>query len=296
MAGSVNKVILIGNLGADPEIRSTQDGRPVANLRVATTESWRDKNFGRAARADRVAPRRHLQRGPVPDCRAISEEGLEGLPRRPASDPQMGGSERAGALHHRSGAAGLQLVADHARFTREQRFRRLCRIERQWRQFRQVGTDGFGRLVRQGNRRRNPVLGLRGLYCAVDRRRPAPFTSIRLPAKTHGIIGNYDSGELAVRPDVNGGRDVGRFVERAALYADGLGRLPVAVPQARSAFRTEEARDRPSAVGDAWPALQLPLEPAGRRSCARSPKCRRRMRIASGIRCSGRYRCLAEVR
>jgi len=46
MAGSVNKVILVGNLGRDPEIRRTQDGRPVANLRVATTETWRDKNTG----------------------------------------------------------------------------------------------------------------------------------------------------------------------------------------------------------------------------------------------------------
>lgn len=46
MAGSVNKVILIGNLGADPEIRNTQDGRPIANLRVATTETWRDRNSG----------------------------------------------------------------------------------------------------------------------------------------------------------------------------------------------------------------------------------------------------------
>jgi len=46
MAGSVNKVILIGNLGADPEIRRTQDGRPVANLRLATSESWRDKTTG----------------------------------------------------------------------------------------------------------------------------------------------------------------------------------------------------------------------------------------------------------
>ena len=46
MAGSVNKVILVGNLGADPEIRRTQDGRPIANLRVATSESWRDKNTG----------------------------------------------------------------------------------------------------------------------------------------------------------------------------------------------------------------------------------------------------------
>ncbi len=46
MAGSVNKVILVGNLGADPEIRRTQDGRPIANLRIATSESWRDKNSG----------------------------------------------------------------------------------------------------------------------------------------------------------------------------------------------------------------------------------------------------------
>jgi single-strand DNA-binding protein len=46
MAGSVNKVILIGNLGADPEIRRTQDGRPIANLRIATSETWRDRNSG----------------------------------------------------------------------------------------------------------------------------------------------------------------------------------------------------------------------------------------------------------
>jgi single-strand DNA-binding protein len=46
MAGSVNKVILVGNLGADPEIRSIQDGTRVANLRVATSETWRDKMSG----------------------------------------------------------------------------------------------------------------------------------------------------------------------------------------------------------------------------------------------------------
>jgi single-strand DNA-binding protein len=46
MAGSVNKVILIGNLGADPEVRHTQDGRPIVNLRVATSENWRDKASG----------------------------------------------------------------------------------------------------------------------------------------------------------------------------------------------------------------------------------------------------------
>lgn len=46
MAGSINKVILVGNLGADPEIRATQDGREICNLRVATSESWKDKNTG----------------------------------------------------------------------------------------------------------------------------------------------------------------------------------------------------------------------------------------------------------
>jgi single-strand DNA-binding protein len=46
MAGSVNKVILVGNLGADPEIRRTADGRPIANLRVATSENWKDKATG----------------------------------------------------------------------------------------------------------------------------------------------------------------------------------------------------------------------------------------------------------
>jgi single-strand DNA-binding protein len=46
MAGSVNKVILVGNLGKDPEIRRTQDGRPIANLSIATSETWRDKSTG----------------------------------------------------------------------------------------------------------------------------------------------------------------------------------------------------------------------------------------------------------
>ena len=46
MAGSVNKVILVGNLGADPEIRHTNDGKPIVNLRVATNEQWRDRATG----------------------------------------------------------------------------------------------------------------------------------------------------------------------------------------------------------------------------------------------------------
>ncbi|MBL6596977.1 MAG: single-stranded DNA-binding protein [Candidatus Puniceispirillum sp.] len=46
MAGSVNKVILVGNLGRDPEVRSMQDGNKVVNLSLATSERWKDKNSG----------------------------------------------------------------------------------------------------------------------------------------------------------------------------------------------------------------------------------------------------------
>ncbi len=46
MAGSLNKVMLIGNLGADPEVRSFQNGGKVCNLRIATSESWKDRNTG----------------------------------------------------------------------------------------------------------------------------------------------------------------------------------------------------------------------------------------------------------
>ena len=46
MSGSVNRVIIIGNLGADPDIKRTQDGRPIANLSIATSEIWKDKNTG----------------------------------------------------------------------------------------------------------------------------------------------------------------------------------------------------------------------------------------------------------
>ena len=52
MSGSVNKVILVGNLGADPEIRRLNTGEPVANLRIATSESWKDRQSGE--RKDKV--------------------------------------------------------------------------------------------------------------------------------------------------------------------------------------------------------------------------------------------------
>ena len=46
MAGSVNKVILVGNLGRDPEVRQTQEGRPIVNLSLATSETWKDRQSG----------------------------------------------------------------------------------------------------------------------------------------------------------------------------------------------------------------------------------------------------------
>jgi single-strand DNA-binding protein len=46
MAGSINKVILVGNLGKDPEVRATQDGREICNLTIATGETWKDKSTG----------------------------------------------------------------------------------------------------------------------------------------------------------------------------------------------------------------------------------------------------------
>jgi single-strand DNA-binding protein len=52
MAGSLNKVTLIGNVGKDPEIRSTQDGREVASFPLATSESWKDKSGERKERTE----------------------------------------------------------------------------------------------------------------------------------------------------------------------------------------------------------------------------------------------------
>ena len=82
MAGSVNKVILVGNLGADPEIRHTQDGRAIANLRVATSENWRDKATGE--RREKTEWHRVVifNENLCEDCRAVSEEGLQGLSSR----------------------------------------------------------------------------------------------------------------------------------------------------------------------------------------------------------------------
>ena len=55
MAGSINKVILLGRLGADPEIRMSQDGKKIAKFSLATSESWKDKQSGEKKRENRMA-------------------------------------------------------------------------------------------------------------------------------------------------------------------------------------------------------------------------------------------------
>ena len=125
MAGSVNKVILVGNLGKDPEIRRTQDGRPIANLSIATSETWRDKGTGE--RKEKTEWHRVVifNEAALQDRRAVSEEGRQGLHRGRAADPQMDRPERRREILDRSRAAGLQLDPDHARRPQRRRWRQL---------------------------------------------------------------------------------------------------------------------------------------------------------------------------
>jgi len=97
MARGVNKVILVGNLGADPETRAMPSGSTVANLRIATSESWRDKTSGEQAGAHRVAPRRAVRpaggKSPASICVRGSQVYIEGsLRTRKWQDKQ--GNER----------------------------------------------------------------------------------------------------------------------------------------------------------------------------------------------------------
>ena len=105
MAG-VNKVILVGNLGDDPEVRSLNNGGEVVNMRVATSEQLEGPRR-QPPGADRMAPRRHLQRESRPGRQILSEEGLQGLSRGPDPDPQMAGPVGPGPLFDRGRAAAL---------------------------------------------------------------------------------------------------------------------------------------------------------------------------------------------
>ena len=114
MAGSVNKVILVGNLGKDPEVRRFQNGGQVVNFTLATTESWKDKATGERKEKTEWHNVAIFNEDLRRDRRAIPQEGLEGLRRGSAADPQVAGQGRQRAQHDGSRAAGLQQQADAA--------------------------------------------------------------------------------------------------------------------------------------------------------------------------------------
>ncbi len=129
MAGSVNKVILVGNLGKDPEIRRTQDGRPIANLRIATSDTWRDKATGERREKTEwhsvVIFNENLCKIAEQYLKKGSKVFIEGV----AADAQVAGPGRPGPLLDRGRAAGLQRQPDDARRPRGRR-RRGCRCRR----------------------------------------------------------------------------------------------------------------------------------------------------------------------
>ena len=115
MAGSVNKVILVGNLGKDPEIRRTQDGRPIANLSVATSESWRDKTTGE--RKEKTEWHRVVifSEGLCKIAEQYLKKGSKVYLEGQLADPQIHRQGRRREIFDRGGAAELQFGAHHAR-------------------------------------------------------------------------------------------------------------------------------------------------------------------------------------
>ena len=101
MAGSVNKVILVGNLGKDPESRTFANGGKVVSFSLATSESWKDRSSGERKEKTEWHNISIFSEGLAPGRRAISEEGLEGLYRGPARNAQMAGPVGQRPLHDR---------------------------------------------------------------------------------------------------------------------------------------------------------------------------------------------------
>ncbi len=122
MAGSVNKVILVGNLGRDPEIKQMPSGGQIANLSIATSENWRDKTSGE--RKEKTEWHRVVvfSEGLVRIVEQYLKKGSKVYIEGPARNPQMAGQGRQRQILDRSRAAEFQLDADYAR--RPQRRRR----------------------------------------------------------------------------------------------------------------------------------------------------------------------------
>ncbi len=165
MAGSVNKVILIGNLGKDPEIRRTQDGRPIANLRIATSDTWRDKATGeRREKTEwhsvvifnenlcKIAEQ-YLKKGSKVFIEGSLQtrkwQGQDGQDRYSTEVVLQGFNGNLTMLDGRCGRGRRRHVGE-----RPGRLRRRLR-QRLWRRRQELGCQGR---LRQAARRRDPVL------------------------------------------------------------------------------------------------------------------------------------------
>lgn len=127
MSGSVNKVILVGNLGRDPEVRRLNSGEPVVSLRIATSENWRDKASGerreRTEWHDVVIYNENLARVAEQFLKKGSKVYLEGQLQTRKWQDQQSGQER----QRRGRAPALSRRADAAGCAWRRRWRRLCR-------------------------------------------------------------------------------------------------------------------------------------------------------------------------
>ena len=114
MAGSVNKVILVGNLGKDPEVRHTQDGKAIVNLSLATSENWRDKATGE--RKERTEWHRVVifNENLAKVAEQYLKKGCDGLYRRRTADAEMDRQGRGREIFDRSGLAEFPGRIDHA--------------------------------------------------------------------------------------------------------------------------------------------------------------------------------------
>jgi single-strand DNA-binding protein len=104
----VNKVILVGNLGADPEVRYLPSGEAVANIRIATTDTWKDKDGNKQEATEWHRVSFFGRQAEV--CRPVPEEGLADLCRRLDPHPQMAGQGRPGPLLDRDRGDRMQML------------------------------------------------------------------------------------------------------------------------------------------------------------------------------------------
>ena len=121
MAGSVNKVILVGNLGRDPEVRRLGSGEPVVSFRLATSESWKDKNSGERKEKTEWHSVVIFNENLAKVAESYLKKGYEGLSGGPASDPQMAGSGWPGEIHDGDRASAFSRRIDNSRRTIERR-------------------------------------------------------------------------------------------------------------------------------------------------------------------------------